>query len=195
MTAIVFAGLTIAVAAHAGALIHADAALVNSARSASLDHPALHSLMAALTRTGGSAVLILAGLVTVAALLAGRLWRAAAFVVVAAVSTTAVRWAVRAAVARPRPAEQLAPAEGWAYPSGHTTSSTLAALVAVALLLRLVDPGPRRSAGIAVVTVWAVGVGLSRVFLAVHWPTDVIGGWLLAATVVPLCAVAIRLRD
>jgi undecaprenyl-diphosphatase len=191
LSGILFAALTAGVTARNATLIATDEALSDAARSWSLHDPALHSAMAALSRTGSSAVLVTTGALAVAVLLVRRLWREAAFVVLAAVATTLARWLVRASVARPRPAGRLAPADGWAFPSGHTTSSTVAALIAVVLLIRLVSPGRWRSAAVVALSAWAVGVGLSRVFLAVHWPTDVVGGWLLATAAVPLCALAV----
>lgn len=191
LSGILFAALTLAVTARNATLIGADEALSDAARSWSLHDPALHPAMATLSRTGSSAVLVTAGALTVAVLLVRRLWREAGFVMLAAVATTLVRWVVRASVARPRPAGRLVPADGWAFPSGHTTSSTVAALIAVVLLIRLVGPGRSRSAAVVALSAWAVGVGLSRVLLVVHWPTDVVGGWLLATTVVPLCALTV----
>ncbi|MEU6539240.1 phosphatase PAP2 family protein [Streptomyces sp. NPDC047000] len=93
-------------------------------------------------------------------------------------------------VARPRPphADWRTHASGWAFPSGHTTTSALTAgLLVVALCVR----APRgRGALCAVAGCWAVLVGLTRIYLGVHWFTDVIGGWLFAAGWLGLCLAA-----
>ncbi|MGI5238935.1 phosphatase PAP2 family protein [Dactylosporangium sp. CA-139066] len=84
---------------------------------------------------------------------------------------------------------------GDSFPSGHTTSSTLAAGAAIAVGLTLLR-GPRARRALVVVGVaWPVLVGLSRVLLVAHWPTDVLAGWLLGATVVLGLSPLIRRKD
>jgi membrane-associated phospholipid phosphatase len=92
------------------------------------------------------------------------------------------------AVDRPRPPMHLwlTSASGQAFPSGHATQSlsTFAALAVVAAALL---PTARRPA-LALAGVIAAGVGWSRVYLGVHWATDVLAGWLAAACWVALVA-------
>jgi undecaprenyl-diphosphatase len=107
-----------------------------------------------------------------------------------------VRTGINEGIARPRPPAQLhlTGASGYAFPSGHTTSATigygLAALL-VGSYLRGHQRGSRRAitAAVGVAVVLAVGVGWSRVYLAVHWPTDVAGGWTLGIAWLALGAV------
>lgn len=100
------------------------------------------------------------------------------------------RAVVMALVARPRPphADWQTHASGWAFPSGHTSTSALTAgLLVLALRIR----APRgKGALCAAVGVWAVLVGLTRVYLGVHWFTDVVGGWLFATGWLGLCLAA-----
>lgn len=80
-------------------------------------------------------------------------------------------------IGRPRPALEplwMMP-QSLAYPSGHAANS-MTAFVAVALLATSVRW--RWSVGVAAIVI-ALLVGLSRIFLGVHWPSDVIGGWAL----------------
>jgi undecaprenyl-diphosphatase len=92
----------------------------------------------------------------------------------------AVRYGVMSLVARPRPAtlEWATRASGWSFPSGHTTTSAIAGgLLALAVLAR----APRGGRALAaLLACWAVLVGLTRVYLGVHWFSDVLGGWLFA---------------
>jgi undecaprenyl-diphosphatase len=55
-------------------------------------------------------------------------------------------------------------------------------LICVAAGRRL-QQEPRRRVWTAAIS-WAALVGVTRVYLGVHWPTDVLGGWLLAAALV-----------
>lgn len=97
------------------------------------------------------------------------------------------------AVGRPRPpaSDWAVHATGLAFPSGHTAISATAAGLLIWALWRRLDGWPR-AAAVAVPVLWAVGVGLSRIYLGVHWPTDVVGGWLLTIVLLGLAALALR---
>ncbi|SHN28177.1 phosphatase PAP2 family protein [Actinacidiphila paucisporea] len=98
--------------------------------------------------------------------------------------------------ARPPAADWAAHASGYSFPSGHTASSAIAAgLLAWGLLRAL--PGARGRAAAALCGLAALAVGCTRVYLGVHWPSDVVGGWLFAgcwltALLPPLTAYAGR---
>jgi undecaprenyl-diphosphatase len=85
--------------------------------------------------------------------------------------------------ARPRPplADWVSVAGGPAFPSGHTTAATIfAASCAWVIAARVAEGWPRRLVWLGAV-LFAMAVGWSRVWLGVHWPTDVLGGWLWGA--------------
>nr|WP_234025103.1 phosphatase PAP2 family protein [Streptomyces sp. SID8354] len=90
-------------------------------------------------------------------------------------------------LARPRPphADWAAHASGHSFPSGHATTAALAAGILAWGVLRRAHPGTGRF-WCALLALWALGVGLTRVYLSVHWAGDVLAGWLLAAALLPL---------
>jgi membrane-associated phospholipid phosphatase len=104
-----------------------------------------------------------------------------------------VRFALSVAVGRARPprADWAGPASGYAFPSGHTTTATLAAGLLCLGLVGILR-GAWRSGAVGLATAWAAAVGVSRVYLGVHWPTDVLGGWLLGGLLTLLAAALAR---
>jgi len=104
-------------------------------------------------------------------------WHAAFKPSLTVITGMAIRRGLSRMIARPRPpsANWLIAPEGFSLPSKHTT---LAALSAGACALA-VGAGPHASD--KAVLVAASGVGASRICLGVHWPTDVLAGWLFAA--------------
>lgn len=121
------------------------------------------------------------------------LWRhaarwLAAWLVVAGALGTVVQQGLKAAVGRERPVwpDPVDSAHYAAFPSGHAMTATVVCGLLL-WLLRLYGAGRvlwRVALAVAVVSV--VGVGLTRIWLGVHWPTDVLGGWLLGALTVVL---------
>lgn len=158
-----------------------------------LHRPAAALLVARVLTDSGTGVCpyliaVVAGLAA-ASTRRGRVWHALLAVGVLATGQ-GVRLVIMEAVARPRPprADWATYATGFSLPSGHSTS---AALSAGLLCLAMFRRAPRLLNSIigGLVLVWAVGVGLSRVYLGVHWASDVIAGWLLAITLLSLCTV------
>ncbi|MEV4557080.1 phosphatase PAP2 family protein [Kitasatospora sp. NPDC049285] len=107
-------------------------------------------------------------------------------------------WAVgnagRALVDRPRPhfADPVASVPGGSFPSGHAMASAITCGVLLALLWPRADRvGRAVAAGIALAAVLAVG--WTRIALGVHYPSDVLAGWLAAAAVLTGLTVAVEL--
>ncbi len=113
------------------------------------------------------------------------LWgrRARAVLAVAAVAVaTAVSELLKNVLQRPRPSEVFALIEtpsSYSLPSGHALVTGVFVGVLVFLALRWGSVAGRVVAGIAGVGVAGI-IGFSRIYLGVHWTSDVIGGWCLA---------------
>ena len=126
-------------------------------------------------------------IVVVGAAMVLRRPRAAALVVLAVVGADLLQLGLKPLFDRPRPQvfrhlEQVGSA---AYPSGHAIVSAALAFALVAICWRR----PWRAAAASAATVYVIAVGFSRIYLGVHYPSDVLGGWLLAAAwVSTLCA-------
>ncbi|MBO1330198.1 phosphatase PAP2 family protein [Streptomyces sp. VRA16 Mangrove soil] len=105
---------------------------------------------------------------------------------------TLLQQGFKAAVDRPRPVwpDPVDSAHYAAFPSGHAMTATVVCGL-VLWLLRRHGAGPTvRRTALAVGVVSVLGVGLTRMWLGVHWPSDVLGGWLLGAFTVLLSTTA-----
>ncbi|KAA5541790.1 phosphatase PAP2 family protein [Roseiconus nitratireducens] len=106
------------------------------------------------------------------------------FVIVAIVGGTLVSTGMKSAFNRARPDLVQHETEVYtkSFPSGHSAMSALVYLTLGALVARV---QPRRKLKVyflAVAVFLAILVGCSRVYLGVHWPTDVLGGWMFGVT-------------
>ena len=129
-----------------------------------------------LTELGGFAVLLPVTALGALWLLWRRDWRNALLLVAVTLSGRLLvelqkEWTARL---RPDANEHLVAAQSLAFPSGHAANATL-----VWLGLALLLPMPERARPFAIWgAVWlALAIGVSRVMLGVHWPSDVIAGW------------------
>lgn len=187
----VYAALWIGVAAHWPCLASADTWTLNRFYDLGAGRPAWVAVWRTLSDVFGPAVLRTVGLVAVAVAFARRQWRLGVFLAAAVLPAGLVTVTAKALADRPRPQTALVHASSTSFPSGHALGITVA-VVTVSILL-----WPRVTAPVRVVVV-AVGsalvflVGLSRVGLNVHHPSDVVAGWALGLLYSLLCSVLVR---
>jgi undecaprenyl-diphosphatase len=171
--------LAVAVADNTGPLQAWDQHWHEYLRQTAIDHPGWLSTMRVVTAIGATPTVAVVDACLFALSLWQRRYRTAAFAAVIGVGGWALRLGILSAVARPRPDHALWDATGYSFPSGHTTNATL-----MLILIGVVAWPALRSAGrrgfVVGATILALAVALSRVVGGVHWPTDVLGGLLLA---------------
>ncbi|WP_380168996.1 bifunctional DedA family/phosphatase PAP2 family protein [Jannaschia sp. R86511] len=140
--------------------------------------------MEAVTWLGGPVGLpLLAGAAVGTLAVRTRSWAPLALGAVTAAGSVAITSAGKYVVGRSRPPLDLAVVDqaGYAFPSGHSLNSlALLGLVGV-LLARSVVTWRWRVTWVAVCAGLVLLIGFSRLYLGVHWLTDVLGAWLLAA--------------
>jgi len=127
-------------------------------------------------------------LVAAALLAARRRWGEAAVAVAGMALISLGVHEIKQEVARPRPEGGLVAADGFAYPSGHAAHAVVYLWLALTVVLRLRPGMARATAVIAAGLALPIAVGLSRVYLDVHYLSDVSGGWALGVAAFSLCA-------
>lgn len=145
------------------------------------------------TDLGGSGFAWLALTVAVIWLLIRRERALAIYVASAGLGSAALVTGVKTLADRPRPAldNPISTAPGLSFPSGHSLGSTVT--YGVLLLVFVPIAAPRWHKAIVVMTSTLVClIGVTRIALGVHFPSDVVGGWLLGAFWVLVTAIAFR---
>ncbi len=149
------------------------------------------------TALGGTTLVVVVTLVGVLAFAFHRRYRHAVVLAVTVLLGTLSSNLTKAFFERPRP--DLVPHEvvvySGSFPSGHSTMAATTYLT-LAMLVSSLEPRRRTKAlvyGLAGVVL--VGVGFSRIYLGVHWPSDVLAGWCLGAAWALAAWLALRLLN
>jgi len=157
--------------------------------------PDLTTLMVVVTTVGGTAVVTAVAAVTAAVLAWRHRWFDALLVAGTTLGAGLLIVVLKQLVGRSRPPriDQLVLETNQSFPSGHALAS--AAVLGV-LALVLVPRLPPRAPRVLLVLIAAAAstvIGLSRLYLGVHWASDVVGGWLIGAMWLAVCFTAARI--
>jgi len=145
-----------------------------------------------ITALGGYAVLTLLTLVSVGFLITTKKYADAVLLFVAVVGGDILSESLKVGFARPRPdlVAHVVETSSASFPSGHAMVSAATYLTIGALLARVQERDSVKSyIHVAAILITLV-IGVSRVYLGVHWPTDVLAGWCLGAAWSILCVTA-----
>lgn len=179
-----------------GTTISVDEALLLSLREPSdrsdpVGPPWLEEVVRDFTALGSAGVLVFLTLSVVGYLLLLRKSALALLVVAAVGGGLLLSLPLKAALDRARP--DLVPAlmnvSFASFPSGHSMAAAATYLTLGALLARIQPRRRLRIYFLAVAMLLTVMVGVSRVYLGVHWPTDVLAGWTAGATWALFCGL------
>ncbi|WP_431963378.1 phosphatase PAP2 family protein [Actinacidiphila sp. bgisy160] len=175
------------VVAHWGPLLAADRRIAVALHAVAVRHSGWTRLNRVLTDwVWDPLTMRLLLLAAVVWLLVRRENRQAVWLLLAGTLGLVLQQATKALVGRERPhwPDPVDSAGYAAFPSGHAmTAALVCGALLWLLLLRVPARSPWRVAACAVAFVSVAGVGFTRVYLGVHWPSDVLGGWLPAAAV------------
>jgi len=151
--------------------------------------PFFDQFMVVITRAGDFHTQLWAAVLLCLLLFVTRQMRAAAFALITLLGTALANGALKALFGRIRPEILLEPLTSYSFPSGHS-SAAFAFFLTLGVLAGRGQPPRLRLAWVLLAGLPATAIALSRVYLGVHWPTDVIAGAVLAATI---CAVSLTL--
>jgi undecaprenyl-diphosphatase len=145
--------------------------------------PWLEQTMLELTGLGGYPIIVTMIVIVLGFLLVAGLRGPALFVLLSTISGLAVSQSLKSFYGRPRPdiVPLLVDVYTASFPSGHAMMSTVVYLTLATVIARITPRHGLRVYVFAVAILLSLVIGLSRVYLGVHWPTDVLAGWAMGA--------------
>lgn len=178
-----------------GEIFAADRWLIQGLRNPSDPSVPIGPLWLRLTLTdvtalGGWAVLTLLTVISAGYLIAARKVATAAFLVASILAGAIGSTLLKLFFARPRPdiVTHLVNTYSTSFPSGHAMNSAIVYLTLGALLARAGGDRMVRIYLMSVAVFLTLLIGFSRVYLGVHWPSDVLAGWCVGAAWAILCS-------
>ncbi len=196
---LIVAGLALLFVLLAGEVLHGDTttfdrAILMATRdpanpSQPFGSPTVQNVARDITALGGVALLTFITLAVVVYLLLIGKQRVALYVIVAIGGGAIISYVLKTAINRPRPElfQHLAYVTTASFPSGHSMLSATTYLTLGALLANLQNNRRLKAYLIGLAIFITIAVGLSRIYLAVHWPTDVLAGWMAGAAWAQVC--------
>lgn len=147
------------------------------------------------TALGSAPVLTLLVASVVGFMLLTRRWGPAALVLLSTVSGSLLVTILKRGFSRPRPdiVPELTEHLNYSFPSGHATTAAVVYLTLAAIICSVLKRRRDRSYILGVAIGITILVGLTRIYLGVHYPTDVAAGWCVGGAWAILCWVAARL--
>lgn len=154
----------------------------------------LQGAMIDITALGGVTNLTLITTIAVGYLLAIRKPTTAVFLVASVAGGAIASTLLKIEYARSRPdvVAHLVEVGTASFPSGHAMNSAITYLTLGTLLARAEASRSVRIYLMAVAILLTLSIGFSRVYLGVHWPSDVLAGWCVGAVWAGLCSLAAR---
>ena len=145
-----------------------------------------------ITGLGSMIVLLLITAVTIFYLALIRSWKDALFVLASVGGGQILSNLLKLGIDRPRPdlVPHLVRVETLSFPSGHAMLSAITYLTLGSLLARIVPGVATKIYVLGVAVLLTLMVGASRIYLGVHWPSDVFAGWCAGFVWAMLCWLA-----
>lgn len=111
-----------------------------------------------------------------------------------AIAVTIVNKSIKHAVARPRPSDiaHLVTEGGFSFPSGHSITSMFVYGIMIYQVRRYVKDRRLANALTVLLAIPMLLIGPSRIYLGVHYPTDVIAGWMLGIIAIIICTAVMK---
>ena len=154
----------------------------------------LRSLMLDFTALGDTGTLTVFTVLVTGYMLVSRRWRLALSVVAAIAGGATLVVLLKGLFNRARPdvVTHLADFHNASFPSGHAANSAVVYLTLAVLLARSERAHATRIYLVAVGVAMTLAIGTSRLYLGVHWPTDVLGGWIVGGSWAALTGLLVR---
>lgn len=147
-----------------------------------------------ITGLGSTVVLVMVTAASIVYLLLIRRWREALLVLLTVGVGQVISSLLKLGIDRPRPdlVPHLAEVQTLSFPSGHAMMSAVTYLTLGTMLAGIAPSRPTKIYVLALAVLITLLVGVSRIYLGVHWPSDVLAGWCAGFAWAMLCWLLAR---
>ncbi|WP_346703845.1 phosphatase PAP2 family protein [Ligilactobacillus agilis] len=145
-----------------------------------LTNPTNTRIVEFITNLGGPVMATIFSLLVIICVYLKYSTRDAIWALVTLASGNLLVFLVKNLMQRPRPSDKLVAIGGFSFPSGHTFGTTIFILFIVYLLIVHFQSRNVRLSLTCLAAIWALLIALSRIYLHVHYPSDVLASFLLA---------------